>query len=134
MKKSLRARTLVIGLTLLAATAQAQTTIFASGKLYGGPAQTLANCYLYNAGTTAITLTGLGVRNQLGAREQPSTNTCTTSLAGGQGCQMQAYIFNDEPWDCSVGVSSTTDLRGSLEIRQYYDSGTAVVLQSQPMR
>ena len=67
----------------LSANAGAQE-ILAGGSLFASPAQNTAVCYVYNAGTTSLTLSGAKLSNFAGTTLALNINTCTGALAAGE--------------------------------------------------
>ena len=101
----------------LSANAGAQE-ILAGGSLFASPAQNTAVCYVYNAGTTSLTLSGAKLSNFAGTTLALNINTCTGALAAGKSCTFAALNIVADPINCKVVVApKKTNARGVLELR-----------------
>ena len=123
----------VAGLVAMVAPAEALETL-AGGALFGGPSQTRAICYFYNAGNQAVTIKGMQIRDRFGTIKPLVINECGpsgSSLGKGVSCGIAANIVNNLPHSCKVRVDPSKDeVRGVLEIRD----GSQNVLQSIDLR
>jgi hypothetical protein len=124
-----------VGFSLLAggqAWAQGVAEILATGGQFGGPSQTTAHCYVFNAGNFPVIITSAVIRNQAGAA-YTGTDTCTA-----------AYLFPNATCNVDVAISATpglavtsctielnndgsANLRGIMDIR---DSSGDVLINS----
>jgi hypothetical protein len=108
---------LVLAVLLTSLGTAAQAEILAGGPLYGGTTQTDAVCYIFNAGAAAVSLGKPQIRTQNGSLKSLSSNNCSATLAARRGCAWAANIASNLAHECQMDVSSKTDVRGSLEIR-----------------
>jgi hypothetical protein len=98
-------------------TAHAQQ-ILSGGPLFGGPSQFRAVCYIYNSGTTTLSLSGTQIASQFGQVMPLVVNECGATLAAGRGCGIAADIANNLPYTCKTVVSPNKNTaRGVLEVR-----------------
>ena len=113
-------------------TAANATTLAAAG--YGGITQNTADCILYNAGTSKVSVSGAKIASVFSPLP-PTFNNCV-SLAAGAFCTIQANIVNNNiSHACQVDVSSSLDVRGSLVIRNVDPKfGVDQVLIDVPLR
>lgn len=102
-------------LTFLGTAAQAE--ILAGGPIYGGAAQTGAVCYIFNAGVSSVILGTAQIRTQNGLLKPLNANNCAATLAARHGCAFAANIGTNVAHECQMDISSKTDVRGNLEIR-----------------
>jgi hypothetical protein len=107
--------------------------VFATGKIYGGSSQFSAVCYIFNSGSTPVTIISGAINDESGANAVTST-TCqpdSTPLAPGAGCLFKAsYVGPGSAFDCYITAIDSAGLRGSLEIRDY----SSALLQAQSLR
>lgn len=122
---------IVAALAALAAAPAAHAQVFGTGSLYGGPTQATIVCYIFNTGTTPVTLSTLSIFTGSGAVAASST-TCPTSLAAGKGCGVgnNDGVNPSQQYSCAMQPVKSQTLRGSLEIR---DNGNNI-LAAQEMR
>jgi hypothetical protein len=120
-----------VALTVLAANAHA-AAVFASGKVYGGASQNDVVCYIFNSGSTPVTIFSVAINDESG-NQTATSSTCNpdgTPLAAGTGCLIAAAsISSTSAYDCVITATNSDGLRGSLEIRD--PNG---VLQAQSLR
>jgi len=124
---------ILIGLVaLITMGTAAHATILAAGALYGGSTQTVAVCYLFNAGPVLVTVTQPKIISGAGASIPLTFNNCPSALFPGKICDFYVNpITNTQAFGCSVNVSGTgTDVRGTLDIR----SSLGTVLQVEQLR
>jgi hypothetical protein len=101
----------------------AHAGILAAGALYGSPNQTVAACYLYNAGTGPVTITTKQIfqdgRGTPAISLVSSSDNCPVQLAANASCGIGANIVSIyDAHLCKFVVSpSTADVRGGFEIR-----------------
>jgi hypothetical protein len=114
-------------------TAANATTLAAAG--YGGITQNTADCILYNAGTSKVSVSGAKIASVFSGSLPLTFNNCA-SLAAGAFCTVQANIVNNNiSHACQVDVSSSLDVRGSLVIRNVDPKfGVDQVLIDVPLR
>lgn len=91
--------------------------ILAGGAGYGGPPQYFAVCYLFNAGSSAVTVSKISIYTEAGSLVSPQSNGCGGSLAPLKSCQVAAIISNAVAHSCKATVGSKANLRGRLEFR-----------------
>jgi hypothetical protein len=111
--------------TLVAAVFLAPFSSFASddimaGVAYGGPQQTQAVCYLFNAGDSSLSIRSKSLIPEppFGTTPFPLTyDTCGPSLAAGGVCAFVAQLTFNGGTACKVTISNSKDVRGALEIR-----------------
>ena len=124
-------RSLGLGVVILlgsgAVTAQAE--IFGSAPSYGGPAQTVAVCYISNLGGSSVTFSSARVYKEFGVSVPLVTSNCGT-LGPQASCRYVASIINSVAHWCRADVSSKANLRGRLELR----NSSAQVLSTEAMR
>jgi hypothetical protein len=123
-------RTLVSAALLLGLNTAAHADVLATGAIFGGPTQNLAICYLYNAGTSAVTITNNQIiRQNFGPVVPLGFDNCGTLSAGGI-CAIYAAAVNTAAHACKFVITeSASEVRGVLEIRS---GGT--VLNSSDLR
>jgi len=108
----------ILGLSLAATSANA-ADILAAGALYGSPTQATAVCFIYNSGSSAVTLTGPTIYNPDGFSVTSTLDTChvTPKLGAGRICQVTVNAIN-QPYSCRAVVAPQKDaVRGMLEVR-----------------
>jgi hypothetical protein len=119
----LRKTTLTVAAAaLLAAPSLARADVLAGGPLFVGSSvpQQLAGCYVFNAGTTPVTLTSARI---VGPNGQPielitTSISCGPTLAAGQLCRFEGAVLSNVPYACSVTTPDGEGafLRGSLQL------------------
>lgn len=88
-----------------------------TGVLYGGPNQSQAVCYLFNAGDVPVTITKSFVP-EYGTAPNIIYDSCGTLVAAGKVCAFAAIIPAIGGNACKVTTPALTPtLTGSLEIR-----------------
>jgi hypothetical protein len=99
----------------------ANATTLASGANFGGPTQNNAICYVFNAGTSPVTIVGtVEIISQFSGVLPLSFNGCGTNstLARGAVCNVNANIANTNPHACRIVINPDGGLvRGNLSIR-----------------
>jgi hypothetical protein len=99
----------------------ANATTLASGASFGGPTQNNAICYIFNAGSSPVTIVGtVEIISQFSGVLPLSFNGCGTNraLASGAICNVNANIANNNPHACKVVITPDGGLvRGNLSIR-----------------
>ena len=122
---------LIVGAILLSIGAVANADTLAGGAIYGGPSQTTATCYLYNAGTGPVTVTTNSIIRRGTLTPLTLTYDDCSTLAAGATCFIEANIENGSAHSCRMVVSpSGADVRGSFEIR----NSSAQVLSNTELR
>jgi hypothetical protein len=104
--------------TLWGASLAAHADILA-GVGFGGPRQSQAVCYLFNAGPGAVNITSKSIHPEFG-NTLPTLvyDTCANSLAAGNVCAFVANIPSTGGNACRVVLTpSGANVRGTLEIR-----------------
>ena len=102
--------------------ASAGAVTLASPPILGSSSQNMADCFIYNFGSTPVTISGQ-IMDQNGniLSISGNNNTCTGGLAAGKTCSI-SNSTNVLPVDytCKITVSgsSTTSVRAVLELRQ----------------
>lgn len=111
--------------TLLGTSGVAHTATLASGALSGGPTQSIASCYIFNAGTTPIAILSREIRSQFtGTIGGRFYDDCGTTLAAGDICGIAHHMNNTQGYACRVSmVGSKKNVRGIMEIRDAAGSG-----------
>ena len=99
----------------------ANATTLASGPNFGGATQNNAICYIFNAGSSPVTIVGtVEIISQFSGVLPLSFNGCGTNstLARGAICNVNANIANNNPHACKVVITPDGGLvRGNLSIR-----------------
>ena len=125
IKKTVFAVTALLGLS-----AAAQADILAAGASYGGPTQSSAVCYVYNAGTGPVTVTSNLIVREPNVALPLAFDSCA-ALAPGSSCGIQAFIVNNLAHSCRMTVTpSGADVRGTFELR----NGSGEVLNNVELR
>jgi hypothetical protein len=123
-------RTLIVLVALLTMAGAANATTLAGGAIYGGPTQTTAVCYLFNAGNSTVSVSGSEIVRQNTGPVPLAQNNCGTLAAGGI-CAILANVGNVGSDACKFVISPDgAAVRGTLEIR---NSGSTV-LQNEELR
>ena len=123
-------KTLFVSVGLLGINTAVRADILAAGAAYGGPAQTQAVCYLYNAGPGVVSVTSNLIVREPNTALALTVDNCG-ALAAGSSCGIAANIVNNMAHSCRMLVSpSGADVRGSFELR----SAAGAVLNSVEMR
>ena len=122
-------RSTVIGAILcvvMAASSPAHAIqILAAGTGYGGPNQTTGVCYLFNAGSTPITVTSVTFYDEIAnPYDDPVADNCTGILKAHASCRVVVTLSKFEASSCVALLSSKANIRGSLEFRD--DTGAVV--------
>jgi hypothetical protein len=109
-----------------------EKTLLAAGGLFGGGTQSVAVCYLFNAGAAPVTVTKPQIIEQNSGPLTLTENTCTGTLAAGSICVFFVNpVSNGAAHGCSVDVKGDVDdVRGTLDIR----AGTSTVLATEQLR
>jgi hypothetical protein len=118
-------RSILFGTAILLTTAvHAQAAIMSSSLAYNA-GQNVVVCYLFNSGSASMYVTSVQIiREYAGSVGPLNPNDCNGRyLSAGQTCRAVLYAVNGNSHDCKAVVSSKTDLRGSLEVR----NGTTVI-------
>lgn len=122
-------RVFAMTLLMLGFGVAAHADILVAGPMFGGSTQTDAVCYLYNAGTGAVTVTSNQLIREPNINLTLNFDTCGT-LSSGRVCAIATNITNNAAHVCRFVISpSWADVRGTLEIRA---GGT--VLQNSELR
>jgi hypothetical protein len=126
-----------IAAALLAATPPpARADVLAGGPVYGYPQQDqFAGCFLFNAGPTAVALSGLAIVGPTGQAIGVGQNTCGASLGAGQLCGIVGGIPRQGPYACTVTTPAGAGayLRGAVGVGTLLDpSDITVPLQLTP--
>jgi hypothetical protein len=108
--------TTALTLTFAAAEAQAQE-VLAAGALFGGPAQRLAVCYVYNAGNSNLTVAGFRITTPDGIVLTLARNECGATLLPSRSCGIAANVGNITSYNCRVVVGNKESARGVFEMR-----------------
>jgi hypothetical protein len=110
-------RVLAITVLLLGLGVTAHADILAAGPLFGGSTQTVAACYLFNAGTGKVTVTSNQIIRESATNLALATDNCNV-LAAGTSCRIATNIINNAAHVCKFVLSpSAADVRGTMEIR-----------------
>ena len=91
-----------------------------AGVAYGGPQQTQAVCYLFNAGNNTVSIPSKSLIPEppFGTTPFPFVyDTCGASLAAGGICAFVAQLTFNGSTACKVALSNSKDVRGALEVR-----------------
>jgi hypothetical protein len=104
----------------------AHADILAAGAGYGGSNQAAAVCYVFNAGSTDVTILAARIFKQTGGTITLASNDCNI-LSPGETCGIGGNIANNIAHSCKITTSgSVLNVSGSLEFR----SGSGVILNS----
>ena len=121
----------VCTVALLGTSGVSHADTLASGALYGGSNQTVAVCYIFNAGIRPIAFVSRNIHSQydgilaIGTRYY---DDCGTSLVPGGVCGFSHTIKN-QGYSCKVTIKdSTATVRGTMEIR---DTNNLVLANSE---
>ncbi len=114
-------RRLALGLVMALGSGSAvqagSAQILAAGSLYGGPLQTRAVCYIFNAGPSA-NVVGIDIYDQNGVPVRKVIDQCGGSLAFAQSCGVAGDIANNSSYSCIAQVlPNKSEVRGILEVR-----------------
>lgn len=116
-------RKLSIVAVLLGMGTAAQASVLAAGSLCGGPTQSVAVRYIYNAGPGDAKITGLGIFREPNI-SLPIANNCGALpfvLASGSSCNIVASIVNNHAHNCRYVVvpngTTVPNVRGGFEVR-----------------
>jgi hypothetical protein len=107
----------------------AKAELLAAGAAYGGPTQYTGVCYLFNAGTTSVSVSSISIYDEVGNAYISLSNNCS-SLAPKRACRTVSRIFEGIAYSCRALVSLKANIRGELEFR----TSTGVVLTNLEMR
>jgi hypothetical protein len=92
--------------------------ILAGGALFGSAVQKTAVCFVYNGGTTNVTLAVPRISGPEGFTLSPTENSCPASLGPGRICQVVVNIAGNLPYSCRTVVGpSKANVSGMLEVR-----------------
>ena len=97
-----------------------QAAVLASASVYGGTTQNHVVCYLFNAGNASIGISAVQVFAFGNSFPLPLTggNGCGLTLAPGATCAWAVNpISNGLTYSCRAVTSTTSGLRGTLDIR-----------------
>ena len=109
-------RLLLISLLLslcLGTAAKADT--LGAGPILGKPAQHTVDCFLFNLGGSAVSVSSVTIYDETGATVAPYSSTCS-SLGPHKTCYALA-IAGFHWYSCRAVVGNKTNIRGTLEIR-----------------
>jgi hypothetical protein len=111
-------RSLSLGILLSFALATAaKADVLAGGPIFGTVSQTRADCLLFNAGSSSVSITSVTLYDDGGSAVSPNVNTCSSHPLGpNRTCYVFATI-NLHWYSCKAVVASKTNIRGTLEIR-----------------
>jgi hypothetical protein len=110
-------RVLAITVLLLGLSGAVHADILATGAMYGGSTQTLAACYLFNAGTGTVTVTSNQIIREAATNLALATDNCNV-LAPATSCRIATNIVSNLAHSCRFIISpSAADVRGVMEIR-----------------
>jgi hypothetical protein len=105
-------------LTVASAAGARAQQVLAAGALYGGVSQSRAVCYVYNSGSSNLTLTGFRITTPDGVPLFLARNECGATLLPGRSCGIAADVGNITPYNCRVAVGpSKATARGVFEMR-----------------
>jgi hypothetical protein len=100
---------------VIAGATAAKADTIASPPIFGGLSQTVAVCYIFNSGTTNISISSLVIWSDLGTGlVEPK---CPTPLVPGGTCSKLVTIARDRAYSCRVTLTGKASARGSIEIR-----------------
>lgn len=88
----------------------------ASPPIYGGLSQDKLFCYVYNAGSTAISITAVKGYVESGASGVIPSN-CPSQLQPGKSCQGIQRVSTTDAYGCRITLTNKASARGSVEIR-----------------
>ena len=115
MNRTFAALKLVAGIALLGMGTAADARVLAGGSIYGGTSQTQGTCYLYNAGTSTVTISSRQIIRESGINLNPTG--CTTLLSN-RTCAITMPIVNNRAHACRfVFTPDSADVRGAFEVR-----------------
>ena len=115
--------------------APAHADILASGPAYGGPAQSVAVCYVYNPSNVNVTISSIRIVTEpFGGVLPVVSNNCTPSsgaglLAPGRTCRTVSNTGSNVI-ACRVDLVSQPNARASFEIR----SSNSTILNTREVR
>jgi hypothetical protein len=104
-----------------------------AGVGYGGTSQGWATCYLFNTGSTAVSITSKGFVREFDASSPTlAYDGCGTSIAAGFVCAFQAPIDSIAGYACKVTLGSgAANVRGELELRS---TSNSTILNNVPLK
>jgi hypothetical protein len=120
----------IIGFSLLAGGRASAEEILATGGQYGGTAQAIDVCYVFNAGSSPVQLQSLVIRDQNGTAVDGDDHCAGVTLEPTQTCAFGVTLpINQNSYSCTVQVAkgSKEDLRGIMDTR---DSNQNVLINS----
>jgi hypothetical protein len=121
-------RILIISAALITMGAAANAATLSAGALFGGSSQNLANCLLYNAADSDVTISDSLIASTFVGRVQPSFNNCRGVFTHGSVCNIQANIVNNAAHACKVVFSPNgAAVRGVLMISNSKGAVTTVL-------
>ncbi len=101
---------------VIAGATPAAAETLSSPPIFGGFRQTAVVCYLFNAGTSAITISKLVIYTESGAIAG-QTGTCPAKLQPNKTCQLAPVVVSNTAHICKVTLSDKANARGSVEVR-----------------
>ncbi len=113
-------RALLLGLTMITAiSGVVQADVMSSGAAYGGSTQAVAVCYIFNGGTTNLTVTKVDIiKEPFGEIVPVVTQNCNGGVfTPGRICRTVSNINNANVVACRATLSPKGIARGSMEIR-----------------
>jgi hypothetical protein len=126
-----------LALLLTGVAAHAQT-ILATGAIYGGRSTHTEACYLFNAGSSSVTIKSATIYGENGPNYlSPTTsitsppqfhfNSCGTlpaTLGAGKTCGVASEDDTNQAWSCAFSFtnSSLTNVRGVMDLRDINDN------------
>jgi hypothetical protein len=124
-------RTVTVSALLLASSLPAaRADIIGTGPGYASTAQYQAICLLYNAGSTAVTVTSVQIiREYTGPVALKATCNGRTILPGND-CGATADTATNVAYACKAVISSKTNVRGTFELADF----NYLPIYSEPLR
>ncbi|MCI0467802.1 MAG: hypothetical protein L0Y57_12480 [Beijerinckiaceae bacterium] len=111
-------RVLIALAALITMATAANAATLAAGGIFAGTTQNTAVCYIYNSGTTAVSIVDRRIIQQFVGPVPLTVNQCGASLAAGAICGIAANAVNNAPYACKFDViPSAAAVRGVLELR-----------------
>ncbi len=127
-------RVLIVLVALITMATAANATTLAAGGLNGGPTAGAAFCYLFNAGSSPVTISAQAIFREGDATPLSLAGFCPVTLNAGTICRFFTPIVAGAANACKVVVDpDASTVRGTLEIRtNTTSSGTP--LQTEQLR
>jgi hypothetical protein len=114
---------------LLGFASPSDAATIASPAIFGAHTQDIARCVVYNAGSTAQTVT-IRLLDESGG----VISTTTQSLAPGQFLSRASFISFGVAYACSVTAGTTSTLRAAFVIEEQVFNSSPRPIRSAPLR